>query len=387
MSANFDAKGYYRVLEVSPNAPLSLIKQQYYNRAKFWHPDHNEDPNAVEIFQKISIAYNVLKDQRERLKYDLLSIVYNETDFPDMSSLKTYKNQAGEDDLALRVLKQRRVTAQFNGCRVKESKDICNYTEAKEMVLATSINNWLRGWWGIKAFCENIKAIRFNNKSTEANDADNLKLLLHNTVAYDNDNRTDMAWVYANQAYLMVKPESRERELLKTFIDILDFHPQKIITIPRWSASELRARQLIMPMFFLLMLMVLFIYVLLSSGFLKMPEYKSKSYYSEMVLGGVRLADDQIENKIIKVGGGDSITQFLYHVKDEGQNIYYGPDSRYDVLKIADKWQTVRVVGYTPDKKWFKVIIDNGEAGYIKSSELKKGIGNPIPTRSRVRGY
>ena len=48
MSANFDAKGYYQVLEVTPNAPLSLIKQQYYSRAKFWHPDHNDNPDAVE---------------------------------------------------------------------------------------------------------------------------------------------------------------------------------------------------------------------------------------------------------------------------------------------------------------------------------------------------
>ena len=72
MSANFDAKGYYQVLEVTPNAPLSLIKQQYYSRAKFWHPDHNDNPDAVEIFQKISVAYNILKDQKKRLKYDLL---------------------------------------------------------------------------------------------------------------------------------------------------------------------------------------------------------------------------------------------------------------------------------------------------------------------------
>ncbi len=64
MNANYDAKGYYRVLEVSPNAPLSLIKQQYYDRAKFWHPDHNNNPDAVEIFQKISVAYNLLKDQK-----------------------------------------------------------------------------------------------------------------------------------------------------------------------------------------------------------------------------------------------------------------------------------------------------------------------------------
>ena len=83
MSENFDAKGYYEVLEVTPNATVLQIKQQYYDRAKFWHPDHNEDPNAVEIFQKISVAYDILKDQKSRLRYDLLSLIYEEKDFPE----------------------------------------------------------------------------------------------------------------------------------------------------------------------------------------------------------------------------------------------------------------------------------------------------------------
>ena len=71
MSYNYDGMGYYRVLEVTPNAPLSLIKQQYYDRAKFWHPDHNDDPNAVEVFQKISVAYNLLKTKK-----NVLSMIY-----------------------------------------------------------------------------------------------------------------------------------------------------------------------------------------------------------------------------------------------------------------------------------------------------------------------
>ena len=96
MSTDFDAKGYYKVLEVLPDAPLSLIKRQYYDRAKYWHPDHNNDANAVEIFQKISVAYNVLKSPEKRLRYDLLSIVYNGKDFPDMDSLNAYKNQKGK---------------------------------------------------------------------------------------------------------------------------------------------------------------------------------------------------------------------------------------------------------------------------------------------------
>ena len=73
-----------------------------------------------------------------------------------------------------------------------------------------------------------------------------------------------------------------------------------------------------------------------------------------------------------------------FHLKAAGK-IYYGPDSRYDVLKEGVAGQTVRVVGYTPDKQWFKIIIDNGEAGYVNRSNIVKGKGNPVPPRSQVR--
>lgn len=383
MNANYDAKGYYQVLEVSPNAPLSLIKQQYYSRAKFWHPDHNDNPDAVEIFQKISVAYNLLKDQKKRLQYDLLSLVYGAEDFPELDSLQIYKNQNGNDDAALRVLKQRRVTARLNGFCIKETKDICNFNEAKDMVLSTSVANWLKGWWGIKAFGENIKALKFNYAATSAADDDNLKLLLHNAIAYETNGQKDMAWIYAKQAEKLVVAGSRAQELLKTYVDILDFHPTRKIVLPRWSAQELKFRQLIMPMFFLSVVIVYFVFFMGKVGGIHLPEYQTNSYYSVVDMGGVKMADDQIESKIIKVDGGNDVSEYLYHLA-VAVNIYYGPDERYDVLKEGLEGQTVRVIGFTPDRKWYKVIVDNGEAGYVKKNNLRKGVGNPIPLHSKV---
>ncbi len=384
MNSNFDAKGYYYILKVTPNAPLSLIKQQYYKCAKYWHPDHNDDPNAVEIFQKISVAYNVLKDQRNRLKYDLLSLVYTDKDFPEMDSLKIYKNQKGKDDAALRVLKQRKVLACLHGFRIKETKDICNYSEAKDMVLTTSISNWLRGWWGIQSFNENIKAISYNLAMSEANDKDNFKLLIHNAVAYDNAGNINMAWIYAKQAQQMAINENRAVELLQTYLDILDFHPQKKIKLPKWSAQELKFRQMILPAFLGMVVCVFCFAFFKNIGLISMPTHQNSGYYTETVIGGVRVADDQVETRIIKIDGSEADDAVFYHLKEDGE-IYYGPDSRYDVLLKGVKGQTVRLAGYTPDKNWFKIIIDNGEAGYINRKNLEKGIGIPIPVRSKVK--
>lgn len=382
MSTDFDAKGYYKVLEVLPDAPLSLIKRQYYDRAKYWHPDHNKDANAVEIFQKISVAYNLLKSPEKRLRYDLLSIAYNEKDFPDMDSLNAYKNQKGKDDAALRVLKQRRITAFFSGFNKKETKDICNYTEAKDMVLSTSVSNWLRGWWGIKAFRENLAALKFNYNSVQANDEDNLKLLVHNAVAYECADRKELAWIYAKQAQLMTKQNSRENALLQKFIDNLGYHPQKAVALPKWSAAELRLRQVLLPVFLAAVAAVYTVFLMGKIGLVNLPHHSNTSYYKEMEIGGVRVADDQIESRIIKVDGDKSDDSYIFHLKKAGK-IYYGPDSRYDVLKEGVEGQTVRVVGFTPDKVWFKIIIDNGEAGYVNRKNLEKGMGNPIPPRSK----
>jgi len=384
LSLGVDAKGYYQILEVSPNADISQIKRQYYKLAKYWHPDHNEKKDAVEIFQKISVAYNILKEQKSRLKYDLLSLVYADKDFPDMEVLSVYKNQAGHDDAALRVLKQRRVKA-LGTCKVSNRKDICNYKEAKSMVLSTSLANWLCGWWGIRAFKENIAALKHNYMAAAANDADNFKLLIHNAVAYENGNHTDMAWIYAKQAYLLSAPESRARELLETYIDMLDFHPRKAVVLPHWSTKELRVRQLIVPAVLGIAVAIYLLFVLNKAHLLELPKYGAESYYQEVELsGGARMADDQIETRIIKVGSGKYDPEYIYHLKN-AENIYYGPDMRYDVLQKSEIGQTVRVVGFTPNKKWYKIVIDNGEEGYVKANSLEKGMGRPLPPNSKIR--
>ena len=59
--------------------------------AKKWHPDHNTDPEALDIFQKISVAYDILSDPDKRLVYDLLAQAYCGEKFPDMFRSKSIK--------------------------------------------------------------------------------------------------------------------------------------------------------------------------------------------------------------------------------------------------------------------------------------------------------
>lgn len=379
----YDALGYYEVLGVAPDADAALIKRQYYEKAKFWHPDHNEAPNALELFQKVSVAYEVLNDVKKRAEYDLLSIVYNEKDFPTLGSLKIYKNQSDKNDAALRVLKQRKVKASFSKCEVKETKDICNIKEAGNMVLSTSISNWLGGWWGKGGFNKTIDAIKFNMQAAKALDMDNLKLLLHNAVAYEQENNPEMAWVYAKQAEVMGRFDAQISLQIAKFIEVLNFVPQKKISIPYWNDKELKRRQMLFPSVLAMFVVFALLLACAKQGLLQINKTVSDGYYEAVMISGRIVPSDMVESHIVKVDSDRYSSEYLVHFSRDC-TIYYGPDTRYTPMAEGKQGQTVRITGHTFNKAWLRIILDNGEIGYVHKSNLEKGIGNPVPPNSQV---
>ncbi|MGM0471808.1 MAG: molecular chaperone DnaJ [Bacillota bacterium] len=61
---------YYDILGVSEDASEKEIKKAYRKKAKQYHPDVSDEPNAEEKFKKVSEAYEVLGDEEKRAKYD-----------------------------------------------------------------------------------------------------------------------------------------------------------------------------------------------------------------------------------------------------------------------------------------------------------------------------
>lgn len=63
---------FYDVLEVDADASQAEITEAYRERVLETHPDHNDDPDAVEAFKRVDAAESVLSDEHERARYDRL---------------------------------------------------------------------------------------------------------------------------------------------------------------------------------------------------------------------------------------------------------------------------------------------------------------------------
>ncbi|MFI3329986.1 MAG: molecular chaperone DnaJ [bacterium] len=63
-------RDYYDVLGVSKGASDDEIKKAYRKKAKEFHPDISQDPNAEEKFKEVNEANEVLSDGNKRARYD-----------------------------------------------------------------------------------------------------------------------------------------------------------------------------------------------------------------------------------------------------------------------------------------------------------------------------
>lgn len=373
-----DALGYYAVLDVEPSTDIDIIKTNYRDLAKYWHPDSNKSPDAMEHFQKLSVAYDVLKNEDSRLEYDLLSEIYDTDGFPDMKNLNILKDKNNNENPLVRVINIRKVIGKLIKYTDETDKIVCSYDQAKTIVLTDSLSNWFLGWWHPKAFIANIKAIINNYISIGHNTRDNLILLVHNALAYHQEEKDRQSMISALQA--LKYADAYQQELINRFIKKLDVaRPSKI---PEWRYVTLRMFQLIVP---LLILLCASYPLIQKYRFARYAKKENNITYFQKVNfnNGKEITDDVVVSKIFSIPVDLNDKSKLYHFSGD-VNIMYGPAAKFDVMFAGKSGQTVRVTGFTPDRAWYRIMIDSGEMGFVQAKALQQGIGTEPPYGSKI---
>lgn len=373
-----DALGYYKVLEVDSSTDEKTLKIKYRDLAKLWHPDFNKAENAMEHFQKLSVAYDVLKDKNSRLIYDLLSEVYTSDNFPDMQNLSVLKDKYNKENPLVRVIFLRKIIGKITRYNVSEDRLVCTYEQARQEALAYSLSNWFLGWWYPKALVKNVRALIDNFRNIGQNNQDNLLLLVHNAVAFEQDGKPRQAMVSALQA--MEYADGEQRELLERFIKKLGISkPDKI---PSWRLLPLKLVQLIVP--FLILLSVLYPFAQQFSLVRYMQKENEVTYFQKVKFnGGGEIVDDVVVSKIFSIPVNVADDSKLYHFSQDTE-IMYGPGEEFDVMANGQKDQTVRITGFTLDKSWYRVMLDSGEMGFVPDKILRRGAKTPPLDGSKI---
>jgi len=375
-----DVLSYYQILQVATDADSETIKRSYRDLAKIWHPDNNQDKDTTDFFQKLSVAYDILGDNKSRLIYDIMSLVYQASNYPDMETITPYKDDGNGVDVNALTLES--FQSWITGYKYDNKTKIANYREALKLSAIISAKNWLLGWWHHKTFIRNFKAI-INNLKNPISEKESLRLLIHNMIAYAKEGEN----LASTKCALRAKEHlnSIEKSYIDRFIANLGV---KTVKPKDWNVLNLRLAQLIVPI-------AMFVLLFFSSvgGVLNVTESelwsifsknKKIDYYQTVDFGKRgRSVDDVVVGKIVSVAVNKSDISGLYHLKKESK-IMYGPSDEFDIIKVLKDNTTVRLTGYTPDKVWARVMIDNGEIGFVYFEDIEQGIGKEIPYGSSI---
>ena len=69
MEEGDDFVDIYALLQIDPSCERSMVEKAYRHLAQLYHPDHT-DTADVDKFQEVTLAYKILRDEKQRAEYD-----------------------------------------------------------------------------------------------------------------------------------------------------------------------------------------------------------------------------------------------------------------------------------------------------------------------------
>ena len=368
-----DVLGYYEALNADYYTDISVIKANYRELAKHWHPDINQSEEAVEKFQLISEAWDVISDESKREDYNLLSAVYEKQNYPDFDNIVPFADGVAD----IRAVKLEKVFGMGLKYKLNNKLEVCDYKQAVRINFKVAAQNWLLGWWNWTSFIKNISALQ-NNWKFPFSKPESLRVFIHNIVAYKKAGKINLAVASAVRALEFADGQLKEKFICNQNIKVTK--PQK------WNLQNLRLVQLFMPVMLLLLILFPFGTHYMTEGEIWdwFAKKKEINYYQEVNFGNDATGvDDMVVAKVLNFPIDKKDVRYLYHLKSD-TDVMHGPNEDFDLLKRLKENTTVRLTGKTPDNMWYRIMIDNGEMGFVRINTLEKGIGTEIPFGSKI---
>ena len=201
-------------------------------------------------------------------------------------------------------------------------------------------------------------------------------------LAYAQEKKYDEA--YASGRLALRYSDAWQKQLVQQFMDTIPY--QRDYIYPQWEVTSMRLVQMWVPLaVFLLALFGGSTTVMNSAEFNQLWTSDNKiNYFQEVRFSdGGRTVDDVAVAKVVAIPVDTEDVSNLYHVTQDSR-IMYGPDDNFDILAELPAQTTVRLTGYTPDEQWLRVMLDNGEMGFVSRRFIQRGVGKTIPEDSKI---
>lgn len=153
-------KNYYEILGVNVDSSTAEIKSAYRKLARKYHPDINKEPDAIEKFKDITLAYETLSNPQKREQYNILQGFFK-------SEKQTTSSQKAEEEYRQNKNKSANADSKTTSEEYKTNKTTQKSKTDNSNSFFKSIKFWLLKIKKNKKTKENRKPQKGDNITTE----------------------------------------------------------------------------------------------------------------------------------------------------------------------------------------------------------------------------
>lgn len=350
-----DSKGYYAVLGLAPGAELSAIKTAYRERVKEVHPDRNASAGAAEEFQKLSEAYQVLRDMVRRAEYDSAgsgSDAGMDDDDLNSPAIPLACGTCGKVTAQPRYVVFHRVKSYLLWAKRFRLEGIFCRDCADRAAVRASTSTWAWGWWSPPGLILTPLALIRNMLGGTKPARDNARLLIRQARAFFERGELDIARSLTDQAVRYARDPASLQRVEDLRFKAAGFPGRRLKD--RWRLGGGAFLAQLMPLVALPVVAGVFVLIW------------NKPWDQPVAAGvaGIHVVPAEVGE--------------IRHVAVTELKVRQAPGDTAPVVALLDRFATATVVAAPEDAQWTKVRTPAGILGWVPSRALYVGTGGAM---------